>query len=47
MDNTIKVAVVRTDRRRGGVAEALALIAQDLGSRVRDDPRPCPHPQPG
>ena len=40
MDNTIKVAVVRTDRRRGGVAEALALIAEDLGGRVQDDRNP-------
>ena len=40
MDNTSKVAVVRTDRRRGGVAEALALIADDLRRRVQDDLEP-------
>jgi uncharacterized protein (DUF362 family) len=40
MDNTSTVAVVRTDRRRGGVAEALALIAGDLARRVQDDPSP-------
>ena len=37
LDNTIKVAVVRTDRRRGGVAEALALIADDLRRGVEAD----------
>ena len=40
MDNPIKVAVVRTDRRRGGVAEALALIADDLRPRVQNDLHP-------
>lgn len=40
MDNTSTVAVVRTDRRRGGVAEALALIAHDLAERLRTDPNP-------
>ncbi len=34
MDSTIKVAVVRGDRRRGAVAEALALIAEDVRERV-------------
>jgi uncharacterized protein (DUF362 family) len=38
MDNAIKVAVVRSDRRRGAVAEALALIAADLRQRVQADP---------
>jgi uncharacterized protein (DUF362 family) len=41
MDNPIKVAVIRTDRRRGGVAEALSLLADDLAGCVRDDPDPC------
>jgi uncharacterized protein (DUF362 family) len=40
MDQTSTVAVVRTDRRRGGVAEALALIAGDLSDRLQDDPEP-------
>lgn len=40
MDRTTKVAVIRTDRRRGGVAEALALIADDLRTRVQADPAP-------
>lgn len=35
-----KVAVVRTDRRRGGVAEALALIADELRSAIQGDPNP-------
>ncbi len=30
MDKTVKVAVVRSDNRRGAVAQALALIADDL-----------------
>jgi uncharacterized protein (DUF362 family) len=34
MDPTVKVAVVRSDRRRGAVAEALALIADDLRAVV-------------
>jgi uncharacterized protein (DUF362 family) len=40
MDSAIKVAVVRSDRRRGAVAEALALLADDLGRRVAADPNP-------
>ena len=40
MDNTIKVAVVRSDRRRGAVAEAFALIADDVRRRVKTDSRP-------
>jgi uncharacterized protein (DUF362 family) len=40
VDDTIKVAVVRTDRRRGAVAEALALIAADLRRQVQADPDP-------
>jgi uncharacterized protein (DUF362 family) len=40
LESTIKVAVVRTDRRRGGVAEALALIAAELGQRVALDSNP-------
>ena len=40
MDNTIKVAVVRSDRRRGAVAEAFALIADDVRRRVKADSRP-------
>ena len=34
MDQTVKVAVVRGDRRRGAVAQALALIAEDIRARV-------------
>jgi uncharacterized protein (DUF362 family) len=40
MDSPIKVAVVGSDRRRGAVAEALALLADDLGQRVAVDPNP-------
>ena len=40
LDNTIKVAVVRSDRRRGAVAEAFALIADDLRRSVQADSRP-------
>jgi uncharacterized protein (DUF362 family) len=40
MDSTIKVAVVRSDRRRGAVAEALSLLADDLRRRVAADPNP-------
>jgi uncharacterized protein (DUF362 family) len=40
LDRTTKVAVIRSDRRRGGVAEALALIADDLRERVQADPSP-------
>lgn len=40
MDNTIKVAVVRSDRRRGAVAEAFALIADDVRRRVQADSSP-------
>ncbi|MGC8642374.1 MAG: DUF362 domain-containing protein [Isosphaeraceae bacterium] len=40
MDNSSTVAVVRTDRRRGGVAEALALIVHDLVGRIQDDRNP-------
>jgi uncharacterized protein (DUF362 family) len=40
MDSAIKVAVVRSDRRRGAVAEALALLADDLRRRVAADPNP-------
>jgi uncharacterized protein (DUF362 family) len=40
LDNSIKVAVVRSDRRRGAVAEALALIGEDLGRRVEGDSKP-------
>jgi uncharacterized protein (DUF362 family) len=40
MDNSIKVALVRTDRRRGGVAEALALIADELRLCLQNDPHP-------
>ncbi len=40
MDNTIKVAVVRSDRRRGAVAEAFALIADDVRRCVKADSRP-------
>jgi uncharacterized protein (DUF362 family) len=35
LDRTTKVALIRTDRRRGGVAEALALIADDLRERIQ------------
>jgi uncharacterized protein (DUF362 family) len=38
MDNAVKVAVVRSDRRRGAVAEALSLIASDLRQSVQADP---------
>src|SRR5262249_40552391 len=34
MGPTVKVAVVRGDRRRGAIAQALALVAPDLGSCV-------------
>lgn len=34
MDKTVKVAVVRADNRRGAVAQALALIADDLRACV-------------
>ena len=40
LDNTIKVAVVRSDRRRGAVAEAFALIADDVRRRVKADSSP-------
>ncbi len=40
MDNTTKVAVVRSDRRRGAVAEAFALIADDLRRSVEADSKP-------
>ncbi len=40
MDHTIKVALVRSDRRRGAVAEAFALIGDDLRRQVQTDPRP-------
>jgi uncharacterized protein (DUF362 family) len=40
MDGAIKVAVVRSDRRRGAVAEAIALLADDLRRRVAADPNP-------
>ncbi len=40
MDSTIKVAVVRSDRRRGAVAEALALIGDDLRRCVQPDSTP-------
>ncbi len=40
MDNTIKVAVVRSDRRRGAVAEAFALIAEDFRRFVTADSSP-------
>jgi uncharacterized protein (DUF362 family) len=40
LDNTIKVAVVRSDRRRGAVAEAFALIADDVRRGVKADSRP-------
>jgi uncharacterized protein (DUF362 family) len=40
LDNTIKVAVVRSDRRRGAVAEAFALIADDVRRCVPADSSP-------
>ncbi|MFO0888435.1 MAG: DUF362 domain-containing protein [Isosphaeraceae bacterium] len=40
MDKPVQVAVVRSDRRRGAVAEALSLIAPDLGECVGRDPNP-------
>ena len=40
MDNTNKVAVVRSDRRRGAVAEAFALIADDVRRHVEADSSP-------
>src|SRR5208283_961424 len=40
LDNTMKVAVVRSDRRRGAVAEAFALIADDVRRCVKADSRP-------
>jgi uncharacterized protein (DUF362 family) len=40
LDSSIKVAVVRSDRRRGAVAEALALIGEDLRRRVEVDSEP-------
>ena len=40
MDNTNKVAVVRSDRRRGAVAEAFALIADDVHRHVEADSSP-------
>jgi len=40
LDNTIKVAVVRSDRRRGAVAEAFALIADDVRRCVKADSTP-------
>lgn len=40
MDNTIKVAVVRSDRRRGAVAEAFALISDDVRRHIEADSRP-------
>jgi uncharacterized protein (DUF362 family) len=40
LDRTTKVAVVRAGRRRGAVAEAFALISDDLRERVQADPSP-------
>jgi len=40
LDSTIKVAVVRSVRRRGAVAEAFALIADDVRRRVKADSSP-------
>ena len=37
MDTTVNVAVVRGDNRRGAVAQALALIADDLRAVVTPD----------
>src|SRR5690348_5539311 len=37
MDQVVRVAVVRSDRRRGAVAEALALVAADLRRVVKGD----------
>jgi uncharacterized protein (DUF362 family) len=37
MDPTVNVAVVRSGNRRGAVAEALALIADDARAVIRDD----------
>jgi uncharacterized protein (DUF362 family) len=37
VESAIKVAIVRTDRRRGAVAEALGLIADDLRPRLPAD----------
>ena len=46
LDRTTKVAVIRTDRRRGGVAEALALIADDLPHAGPGRSRAGHHPEP-
>ena len=40
MESSIKVAVVRGDRRRGAVAEALALVADDLRRCIAIDDAP-------
>jgi uncharacterized protein (DUF362 family) len=40
LDHSIKVAVIRSDRRRGAVAEALALLAPELSERVGLDSAP-------
>ena len=37
MDKAVKVAVVRSDNRRGAVAEALALVADDIRACVTPD----------
>jgi uncharacterized protein (DUF362 family) len=41
LERPIKVALVRGDRRRGTVAEALALLAPELKERVGHDPEPA------
>ncbi|QEH36906.1 hypothetical protein OJF2_54910 [Aquisphaera giovannonii] len=41
MDETnAKVALIRADRRRGGVAEAMALVDADLRRALSDEPHP-------
>ena len=45
LDSTIKVAVVRGDRRRGAVAEAFALIGDDVRRQVEADSETRDRPQ--
>ena len=44
MDQTLNVAFVRSNNRRGAVAEALALIADELRARVTPSVVLLPHP---
>ncbi|HEV3122611.1 MAG TPA: DUF362 domain-containing protein, partial [Isosphaeraceae bacterium] len=37
MDQAVKVALVRSDNRRGAIAEAVALIAPQIRARIADE----------